>query len=267
MSSLRRPPIGFLFCFSFICFSFCFGVCNSKTSFYWADDPRSQEYRPRRRCEADSAAPKPMAPCNDATLPWRHTVDRRFGAAVENTRRCRYPIPASPLRPLPFPRFTCVRATPVVSLGCGHRRATERSGLYQTQPLNLPLGAPRRAVNLYGFGLGSRTWVWCLPARSRTNGDGPAGFSVAPVGAVCVADFRRRRSFRQSTVSEAAAASAFATSATWVAHLAKSATLCTRDASYRAIGSWPPPLPRSSSSVLNRSARRAALYSKADGSE
>ena len=56
---------------------------------------------------------------------------------------------------------------PLVSLGCGHRRATERSGLYQTQPLNLPLGAPRRAINLHGFGLGSRTWVWCLPARSR----------------------------------------------------------------------------------------------------
>ena len=93
-----------------------------------------------------------MAPGNGVTLSWRHAVDRRFGAAVDSTRRCRHPIPASLLRPLPFPRFTRVRATPVVSLGCGHRRATERSGLYQTQPLNLPLGASRRAVSLYGFG-------------------------------------------------------------------------------------------------------------------
>ena len=60
----------------------------------------------------------------------------------------------SPFGVLPFPayhsfpstaglRTTRLRA-PLVSLGCGHRRATERSGLYQTRPLNLPLGAPRR---------------------------------------------------------------------------------------------------------------------------
>ena len=61
------------------------------------------------------------------------------------------------------------------------------------------------------------------------EGDGIVGFSAAPVGAVCAADFRRQRSSRQSTVSKAAAASAFAASATWVAHLAKLATLCTRD--------------------------------------
>ena len=61
--------------------------------------------------------------------------------------------------------------------------------------------------------------------------------------------------------------SAFAASATWVAHLAKSATLCTRDVGCRAVGSWPPPLPRSSPSVSNRLARCAALCSKADGSE
>ena len=67
-SSLRRPPIEVLFCFSFICFSVCFRVCHSKTSFYWAGDQRSQEYRPRRRCEAGPAAPKPMAPGNDVTF-------------------------------------------------------------------------------------------------------------------------------------------------------------------------------------------------------
>ena len=117
-----------------------------------ADDPRSHEYRPRIRFEAGPAAPKPMAPGNDATFLWRHAVDRRFGAAVDNTRRCRHHIPASLLRPLTFPRFALFRATPMVPLGCGHRRAAERSGLYQTQPLNLALGAPRRAINPYGFG-------------------------------------------------------------------------------------------------------------------
>ena len=94
MSSLRRPPIEFLFCFSFICFSVCFRVCHSKTSFYWAGDQRSQEYRPRRRCEAGPAAPKPMAPGNGVTFSWRHAVDRRFGAAVDNTRGV--VIPARP---------------------------------------------------------------------------------------------------------------------------------------------------------------------------
>ena len=68
---------------------------------------------------------------------------------------------------LPFPRDPTRVRVPLVSLWCGHRRATERSGLYQTQPLNHPLGAPRRAINLHGFWLGLRTWVWCLPARSR----------------------------------------------------------------------------------------------------
>ena len=42
------------------------------------------------RCKAGPAAPKPMAPSNDATFLWRHAADRRFGAAVDNTRRCRH---------------------------------------------------------------------------------------------------------------------------------------------------------------------------------
>ena len=153
MSSLRRPPIEFLFCFSlFVSLSF-FRVCHSKTLFCWAGDPRSQEYRPRRRCEAGLAVPKPMAPGNGATLSWRHAADRRFGAAADNTRRCRHPIPASPLSArLPFPRFTRVRATPVVSLGCGRRRATERSGLYQTHPMNLPSGRPAPGRQPVRFG-------------------------------------------------------------------------------------------------------------------
>ena len=169
MSSLRRPPIEFLFVSLFFLFSLFFRVCHSKPSFYWAGDPRPQEYRPRRRCEAGPAAPKPMAPGNGVTFLWRHAVDRRFGAAVDNTR-------TGVVIPSPRPSFGHSRSRVslvsellrMVSLGCGHRRAAERSGLYQTQPLNLLLGAPRRAINLYGFGLGSRTWVWCLPARSRS---------------------------------------------------------------------------------------------------
>ena len=96
MSLLRRPPIECLFVSLFILFLFLFRVCHSKTSFYWAGDPRLQEYRPRRRCEAGPAAPKPMAPGNGVTFLWRHAVDRRFGAAVDTTRRCRHPGAPAP---------------------------------------------------------------------------------------------------------------------------------------------------------------------------
>ena len=77
---------------------------------------------------------------------------------------CRHPIPASPPSATPVPRVHSCPSSRWSPLRCGHRRATERLGLYQTQPLNLPLGAPRRAIISW---LGSRTWVWCLPARSR----------------------------------------------------------------------------------------------------
>ena len=89
-------------CFSFYFVSFfLFRVCHSKTSFYWAGYPRPQEYRPRRRCEAGPAAPKPMAPGNDAIFfLWRHAADRRFGAAVDNTRRCRHPGAPAPEKTL-----------------------------------------------------------------------------------------------------------------------------------------------------------------------
>ena len=113
-----------------------------------------------------------------------HTVDRRFGAAVDNTRRCRHPIPASLLRSLPFLRFTRVRVTSMVSLGCGHRRAAERSGLHQTQRLNLPLGAPRRAINLHGFGSDRRPGFGVssralVSVRERTR---PSTFPLIVVG-------------------------------------------------------------------------------------
>ena len=68
MSSLRRPPTEFLFVSLFILFLFLFRVFHSKTSFYWAGDPRSQEFRPRRRCEAGPAAPKLMTPGNGITF-------------------------------------------------------------------------------------------------------------------------------------------------------------------------------------------------------
>ena len=48
--------------------------------------------------------------------------------------------------------------------------------------MNLLLGAPRRAVNLYGFGLGSRTWGWCLPARSLRERTRPSTFPLFVVG-------------------------------------------------------------------------------------
>ena len=189
MSSLRRPPIEFLFCSSFICFSFCFRVCHSKTSFYWAGDPRSQEYRPRRRCEAGPAAPKPMAPGNGATFLWRHAVVRRFGAAVDNTRSSEVSsshFSASLLWPLPFPLFARVRATPMVSLGCGHRRAAERSpGLYPTQRFE---PSSRRSAPVYQptrSWLGPRTLGLVSPpralvsARERTR---PSTFPLIVVG-------------------------------------------------------------------------------------
>ena len=84
--------------------------------------------------------------------------------------------------------------------------------------------------------------------------------------AVRTADCCRRRSLRQPSDPEAAAASAADASVTCVADLAKSATRCTREPDCRDAGSRPPPLPRSSSPVLNRSARRAALCPKSDGS-
>ena len=165
-----------LFLFLF-CFSVCFRVCRSKTFhvlFWLVGDPRPQEFQPRRRCEAGPAAPKPMTPGNGATFLWRHAVDQRFGAAVDNTRGVVIPSPRLLLRRPPVPpaiqlvsEYHMVFCFPaaLVSLGCGHRRATEGSGLYQTQPLNLPLGAPRRAnfsvgsVRGLGFGVTPRVLV------------------------------------------------------------------------------------------------------------
>jgi hypothetical protein len=47
-----------------------------------------------------------MAPGHDVTFSWRHAVDRRFGAAVDNTRGVVIPSPRLLLRLLPFPAFT-----------------------------------------------------------------------------------------------------------------------------------------------------------------
>ena len=111
-----------------------------------------------------------MAPGNDATFLWRHAADRRFGAAVDNTRRCRHPIPAPPFRPLPFPRFARVRGTPMVSRAqppSSHREVGTLSGAALEPPTRRPVPPPSTymvvgSVRGLGFG-GSRTWVWCLP--------------------------------------------------------------------------------------------------------
>ena len=56
-------------CFSFYFVFFLVVDCRSETnSVYWAGDPRSQEFRPRRRCEAGPAAPNPMASGHDVTF-------------------------------------------------------------------------------------------------------------------------------------------------------------------------------------------------------
>ena len=105
MSSLRRPlPSGSVLLLFYFCFSLFFGF-PQQTRFIGLVT-KATGVSACKRCEAGpAAAPKPMAPDNDATLLWRHAVDRRFGAAVDNTRRCRHPIPASLLRLLPFLRF------------------------------------------------------------------------------------------------------------------------------------------------------------------
>ena len=82
-----------------------------------------------------------MAPGNDVTFLWRHAVDRRFGAAVDNTRGVVIPSPHLLLRRPPVPRV------PLVS---EHRWSLSGAGTVE-QPrgrgLNPPLGAPRRAIN------------------------------------------------------------------------------------------------------------------------
>ena len=144
-----------------------FSGCHSKTSFYWDGDPRSQEYRPRRRCEAGPAAPKPMAPGNDATFMWRHAVDRRFGAAVDSTRRCRHPIPASLLSATPVPAFC---SCPSYSGGLSRVRpppSNREIGTLSDSALEPSSRRPAPGRQPIRFWLGSRTLVWCLPARSR----------------------------------------------------------------------------------------------------
>ena len=104
------------------------------------------------RCEAGPAAPKPTAAGSGATYLWRHAVGRMFRRSRRQHSAVSSSHPRIPLSGTPVPAFRpysgpLVRGTPVVvSLGCGHRRAKERLGLYQTQPLNLALDAPHRSL-------------------------------------------------------------------------------------------------------------------------
>ena len=68
--------------------------------------------------------------------------------------RCRHPIPASPPSASSrSPRTTRVRA-PLVSLGCGHRRATERSGLEPSSRRPAPSHQPSGFGSVRGLGFG-----------------------------------------------------------------------------------------------------------------
>ena len=104
------------------------------------------------RCEAGPAAPKPTAAGN-----WRHLLVapcRRPNVPTQPSTTLGGVVIPSPHPPFGYSRSRVspvfgarVRGTPVVvSLGCGHRRAKERLGLYQTQPLNLALDAPHRSL-------------------------------------------------------------------------------------------------------------------------
>ena len=69
---------------------FILGLCHNKLRFIGLMT-KAAGVSAWERCEAGPAAPKPMAPGNDATFLWRHAADRRYGAAVDGTRRCRHP--------------------------------------------------------------------------------------------------------------------------------------------------------------------------------
>ena len=116
MSSLRRPPIEFLFCFSFICFSFCFRVCHSsKTSFYWAGDPRSQEHREKLNKRPDLSG-RPH--CKGVAIGVAKRGARRSGERTLRTPpSCSFPVShacgphvASSVRRSSVRAHACVRA-------------------------------------------------------------------------------------------------------------------------------------------------------------
>ena len=212
MSSLRRPPIEFLFCVSFYFVSLCLEFCHNKTSFYWAGDPRSQEHRP-------TIVEKGARRARRRRNRWRQAMASLSCVAMPSTEGSAQPSTTlgGAVIPSPRPSFGHSRSRVLlvpellrmVSVGCGHHRAAERPGLYQTQPLNLPLGAPRRAVDLCGFGSVRGLWFGVSPralvsVRERTR---PSTFPLIVVGRsnpsrrpTCGRWLRERRPFSDRAV-------------------------------------------------------------------
>ena len=174
MSSLRRPPIEFSFVSLFILFLFWLEFCHNKTSIYWAGDQghrsigleegarRARRRRIRWRQAMPSLSCGAMPSTEGSAQPSKHS-------------RCRHPIPASPPSASSrSPRTTRVRA-PLVSLGCGHRRATERSGLEPSSRRPAPSHQPSGfgSVRGLGFGVTPRALVSIDDSRLR-----PSTFTV-----------------------------------------------------------------------------------------
>ena len=94
MSSVRRPPIECLFVSLFILFLFLFVVCRSETSFTGLVTQGHRSFGLEEGARRARRRRTRWRQAHDATFSWRHAVDRRFGAAVDNTRGV--VIPARP---------------------------------------------------------------------------------------------------------------------------------------------------------------------------
>ena len=125
-----------------------------------------------------------MTPLSCGTMP---STEGSAQPSKTNTRRCRHPIPASFLRPLPFPRFTFtrVRATPNGLSRVRPPSSSREVGTLSDSALEPSSRRPAPGHHLNGCWLGSRTWVWCLPralslsVRVRTR---PSTFPLIMVG-------------------------------------------------------------------------------------
>ena len=171
---MRRPPIEFLFGSLFVLF-LLFGSCRSKTNRFIGLVTQGH-----RSFGLGKGARRARRRRNR----WRQAMTSLSGDAMPSTEGSAQPsttLEASSSHPRVPPfghsrsRVSLVSELLRWSLsGAATVEQPRRSELYQTQPLNLPSRRPAPAVNLYGFGLGSRTWVWCLTrslpgAQTRTS--------------------------------------------------------------------------------------------------
>ena len=120
------------------------------------------------RCKAGPAAPKPMAPGNGVTFLWRHAVDRRFRCSRrQHSEVVSSSHPRIPLSATPVPAFC---SCPSYSGGLSRVRpppSNREIGTLSDSALEPPSRRPAPGRQPIRFWLGSRTLVWCLPARSR----------------------------------------------------------------------------------------------------